>query len=125
MYYIVNEQGQVVGPYSADWIRSSVKSDTQVSYQQNWLPYSSHPDFQTQAVGPKTGETKELTSQSNLQLWRKSGIYLAIGITCCTLLLLATESIGPGTRTGVIKTLQIPLIWIVVLGVMLLQRHTY
>ena len=45
MYYIVNSEGQVEGPYTAEWIRSHAKPHTQVSHGQTWHNYGSHPDF--------------------------------------------------------------------------------
>ena len=45
MYYMVNEKGEVHGPYPHEWIRVNANKNTLISYQNAWLKLSDHPDF--------------------------------------------------------------------------------
>ena len=45
MYYVIRNAGVVEGPFAADWVRTNVRGDMLVSYQQQWVPFSRHPDF--------------------------------------------------------------------------------
>jgi hypothetical protein len=125
MYYVVNDAGQIEGPFPADWVRSNAKPGTQVSYQQRWIPYSSHPDFQQQAA-PAPKAVNALASKSDAQLFRESFKLLGIGVACCTLLLLAHQALirqGSLSMQNMLNVLKMAMIWVLVLGVLILPAY--
>lgn len=134
MYYIVNQAGATEGPYAAEWIRANARPETLVSFQQKWLLYTEHPDFgglgdrpaATTYSSPRPAISIDLSALSDWLLIQKSLVYLASGVACCTLLLMATQAfLGRASASQAIESLRLSLIWVVVFAILLVPAYGF
>jgi hypothetical protein len=131
-YYIIDNAGQTVGPYPADWIRSNAQPDTQVSCGPRWTRYASHPYFHptpahTTPVVRKQRPRIEIASQPSEWLIKRAVLYLVVGIVSATLLCLANQAAirdsgmqtDSGTWMSTAGTLQMTITWLLGFAIVL------